>query len=461
MKTKLNFSSIFKLYFLITSYFCTINSQEYTEESNPADFRIKNVNHIYHHATMVEKIKDSEITYFLFYYHPDSENSKQGIKFLREIVPKLEYLAEILLVNCQLSDYAERSVCIKPSEVKDGFPRMVVLIPPKVKINPYTKKPNSYVEKKYTEQEVSPKSIYKFITDNIPDFSIHLNNENIDEFLNDYEYNKLILFTDKETTPLLYRGLSGYYYDRVKFGLVKSDQKDINSRFQIRQYPTLLFYNVIDEGLILFNPSIDIYNGSTEAKSLVEALSYTALSEKKYIKEKSNEKKEEPKTDKPEAAKKYFGIKNLSSELIEHYISRSLSRPMIIILRNKKTVNKGVVEFAKKIAGFVAFLNIDCQDKSTKEFVEDKMKAKCPEGNKNHYYYFLSDEVEEKEIKVEEVLKKSRQLEKYSYKELEKLMIKKFNSTVREIISQDYDSAKREVVEEGKTIFVYLYEDVS
>ncbi len=453
------FSKIIHLLFVSTSYFNLISCQEGSEDSIPADFIIKNVNHIYFHSQMVEKIKDSETTYFLFYYHPDSENSKQGIKFLREIVPKLEYLAEVLLVNCQASDYAERSVCAKPKEVKDGFPRMVVLIPPKVKFNPYTKKPNSYVEKKYTEQEVSPKSLYKFITDNIPDFSVHLNNENIDDFLNDYEFNKLILFTDKETTPLLYRGLSGYYYDRVKFGLVKSNQKDINLRFQIRQYPTLLFYNVVDEGLILFNPSVDIYNGSTEAKSLVEALSYTALSEKKYMKEKTEVKNEQ--IDEKQESKKYFGIKNLTSELIEHYVSRSLNRPMIIILRNKKGLNKGVVEFARKNAGYLSFLNIDCQNKQTKEFVEEKMKAKCPEENKNHYYYFVSDEIEEKEIKIEDIIKKSKVLEKYSYKELEKLIVKKINSTVKEIISQDYDATKKSIVEDGKTVLVYLYEDVS
>lgn len=49
------------------------------------------------------------------------------------------------------------------------------------------------------------------------------------------------------------------------------------------KYPTLLMYNVVDEGILLFDPVIDVYNGDINGRGIFEACMFIALEEKKYI----------------------------------------------------------------------------------------------------------------------------------------------------------------------------------
>lgn len=450
------------------------------QQGIPADFNIKGTEHIYLHSKMMDKIKESEITYFVYYYHPESANSVTGVGFIRDILPKLEYIAEVLFVNCPLSEYSEKDVCIKPEGVKDGFPRMVLLLPPKVRVNPYTGKINNYTEKKYTSQEVSPKSIYKFITDNIPDYSTTLNNDNIDTFLSDYDYNKLLLFTDKDYTPLLFRGLSGKFYDKLKFGLIKVDQKDILSRFKIMRFPTLLMYTVIDEGVTQYSPALDIYNGETNGKDLSEALSFLALPEKRYVtlskgKESVEYKKtptseetttkQEGKTkdstveDDNQTYKKYFGVKSIVKATAEFYMNRYINRPIIFIFRAANTIDQSIVDLAKLVTGFIGFLEFNCLEENVNKFVEETMKFKCPELTKNAYYYFNPPE-EKKNFNIDSIMGETLHLENPNRKNLEKLLRNSFSSGLNEIISQDYDSVRDQAIRNGKTPFVYLYENV-
>jgi hypothetical protein len=110
---------------------------------------------------------------------------------------------------------------------------MVLLIPPKLKVNPYTKEVYPYTEKPYKESRVNHGNIYNFITYSIQDHSINLTNNNIDSFLNNVDMNKLILFTDKDKTPLLYRGLSSFFYDRLQLGIVKKMKKTLLTDFKL------------------------------------------------------------------------------------------------------------------------------------------------------------------------------------------------------------------------------------
>ena len=416
------------------------------------EFDIPGVRHIYMLSQIQDEIEQSEITYFIYYYHPDSENSKKGVKLIKDMIPKLKFIADVIFINCPESDMSELSVCIKPEGVKDGFPRMVVLVPPKLKTNPYTKKPNKYAEKKYIEKEVTPKSIYKFITDFVNDYSTNLNNDNLDEFLNNVDHNKLILFTDKEQTPLLFRGLSGYYYDRVKFGIVKKDKKDIINRFRVMEFPTLLMYNVVEDGIALFEPVIDLYNGEIKAHAIAKSLDYIALSKKKYIIDKMVQ-------DGVSQEKENYGIKKITVEIIDYYFQRHLNRNFFAIFRKGKPLDKGIVEFAKKVAGFTAIMDFDCSDEEIDKKLKEKLKFNC-EDYKTYWYIADLERPGERAIQMEDLFKLFTEVPDISIKGLHKMFKKLFPSKLVEITSEDYNYTRLKAINQGKIPFIYLYDNV-
>ena len=110
---------------ILTIFLFLVNTlyQIACEEPN---FDLKYTQHIHYHKQLLDKIKDSEKTYFVYYYRPDSPNSAKGLQFLTDILPKMTNLAQVLMVNCFNSEYMEKSVCQKGPNIKDGFPRMVL-----------------------------------------------------------------------------------------------------------------------------------------------------------------------------------------------------------------------------------------------------------------------------------------------------------------------------------------------
>lgn len=117
-------------------------------------FNIHDVKKIYTRQQAQEMLKDSQRTYFIMYYSPESNNSVTAATFIKEMMPKLDGIVQMVYINCLNSDFMEESVCAKPENIKDGFPRMLLLIPPKHRLNPYTKVPNKFTEKSMTIQKL-------------------------------------------------------------------------------------------------------------------------------------------------------------------------------------------------------------------------------------------------------------------------------------------------------------------
>jgi hypothetical protein len=132
-------------------------------------------------------LKNSDSTYFLYFYKRTSKNSRYGAKALVQIAEKLAYLVDILLIDCDSEYGLVAEPCIKNiSEDKtvDDFPRMFVMRPPDHKSNPYTGEIYLHKEIRYTKPEVNGALLHNFITENIPSTrTLVLNSENIETFL--------------------------------------------------------------------------------------------------------------------------------------------------------------------------------------------------------------------------------------------------------------------------------------
>ena len=50
----------------------------------------------------------------------------------------------------------------------------------------------------------------------------------------------VLLFTDKKTTPAMFKALSKRYLDKLVFGEVRSAETELVNSFQIKEFPTLI-----------------------------------------------------------------------------------------------------------------------------------------------------------------------------------------------------------------------------
>jgi len=111
-------------------------------------------------------------------------------------------------------DMQERFPICNPRNIKE-LPQLVFYSPPAVRMNE-NGNPNQPKEHVYTG-EVSVKAISKYAKEILPSFRDIIKNQNeLTNFLNYKEIpNKVILFTDREETPTLFRGLTAQYKDKL------------------------------------------------------------------------------------------------------------------------------------------------------------------------------------------------------------------------------------------------------
>lgn len=103
----------------------------------------------------------------------------------------------------------------------------------------------------YQDQEFAYSSLFKFIINNLPDYTEKLKKpREADSFLSvngdDIDINKVVLFSNKSKVPPMYRALSAAYRDRLLFGFVTSEDTEVVERAKITSFPALIVYQTYD-----------------------------------------------------------------------------------------------------------------------------------------------------------------------------------------------------------------------
>jgi hypothetical protein len=225
------------------------------------------------------------LTYFVYYYRKDSTFSKLGAFYLKKIERKLEFLAVILMVDCERVIPKDIPNCIVKNADLDNFPRIKLLVPPLFKFDQKNRLMNSHDEIDFNEESVSEEIILKFIKKNLMSFSARLNGDSIHHFLNQPMFNKILLFTDKPETPIIVKGMSNIFYDRILFGEVSRSETDILKRFGITKIPSII---AIENPFLIGNDFKVHYFKSTSdsdtQRNLFKFIETFALREKNYVK---------------------------------------------------------------------------------------------------------------------------------------------------------------------------------
>jgi hypothetical protein len=344
--------------FLSQIYFTMANDEAIDMEQLKVEseqlFSSIKAGHIVKMEGLDQLLNNTDLTYLVYYYKPTSRNSIHGGQFLKSISEKLDYLAGFLLVNCETVIPQDLEICKKDPEAKDGYPKMELYVPPEYKFNPYTKKVNKYIRKVYDKMEVSETHIYNFITNNIPARSIKVTSENVENFLSNIEFNKVLLFTDKPKTPLLFRGLSNWFYDRILFGEVHQDQLELIKRFKVGQFPTLIVYQSHEDEIHLDETIIEYYKGKINAKDVHDFIEPYALKEKLY--NRANKVKD------PEALKYKVAFKKIEPSDLLSYLDKFKERRFVVWASKGGDVPEDIKRFNKETNGFFHFVQLNCEE---------------------------------------------------------------------------------------------------
>ena len=320
-------------------------------------------------------LKKSDVTLLVFYYKTESEKAEEIAGNLKIVYSKLKYLIEIIKINCD-NNHMEECTKTEDNLMDEEFYRIEVYMPPLYKYNPYTKEMNSHQKLQYAKSDISDKALYKFLTKTIVSREQVITNENYENFKTRSNLNKVLLFTNKKSSPLMYRGLSGYFYDRLALGIVYETEKNLCKKLEITKFPTIMVIQTIEDDVIIDDPNTIIYDGKMDTENIVQFLEKYALKEKLYITEKTSMRNS--------GDKNLVYFNKLSAEKAMDFMTKKKDKE--IILYFDKDVKDGKItydnlsddikEFNSETHGFFHFGYIDCTGDEKEKICKSQFKIK-------------------------------------------------------------------------------------
>lgn len=92
----------------------------------------------------------------------------------------------------------------------------------------------------YDEETVDMEKLKKLASRFIGSRVVEVNQNNFDTFINDNPGKpKVILFSDKKGTPLIFKALSSHFDKTLIFGLVRDTEQGIVSKYKVKTYPAV------------------------------------------------------------------------------------------------------------------------------------------------------------------------------------------------------------------------------
>ena len=320
-------------------------------------------------------LKKTDVTILVFYYKTESEKAEEIAGNLKIVYSKLKYLIEIIKVNCD-NNHMEECTQTEDNLMDEEFYRIEVYVPPLYKLNPYTKEMNSHQKLQYAKTDISDKALYKFLTKTIISREQVITNENFENFKTRSNLNKVILFTNKKSSPLMYRGLSGYFYDRLALGIVYESEKNLCKKLEIKKFPTIMVIQTIEDDVIIDDPNTIFYDGKMETENIVTFLEKYALKEKLYIAEKSHLRNSDDKN------LVYFN--KLSAEKAMDFMKKKKDKEIILYFDNDvkdgkisyDNLSDDIKEFNSETHGFFHFAYVDCTGEEKEKICKSHFKIK-------------------------------------------------------------------------------------
>ena len=278
-------------------------------------------------------------------YDGTSDKSWQLSRTLLDLTDKLSTYVKFVSFDCS----SEPGVC--DERILQDLPAVNLIIPNKE----YSSSKDRVTEKPYIGA-ISAKEIGEAITKEIPYLGEILDSSKILEFLN-REGNKTVLFTNKDQVPLIFKGISSKFRDRLEIGVVFENNSEIIQDFDVSEYPTLLAFAEEQD-------VPDKFKGRHEFKDLVRFLQSYARIEKKIVEIEDQEEQEESiQEDQPESEQvqetvpelKYISVQE---ENLEEEIQKSSK--MVLVHFHGEIDSEDWEKIQEKLEGIVTILDFNC-----------------------------------------------------------------------------------------------------
>lgn len=196
--------------------------------------------------TQITLNRSKNIVSVVHFYKLDDGKSR-GFKLeLEKLAADYDLMFKVGAVNCkEFNDICEKH------EVKE-FPTLKVYPPLPTPVFTY-------------ENKIETSAMVNFMGKFLDNKSKELNNNNIDAFLTgNTNLPKTILFTDKKGTPLIYKALSVAFNKKIEFGIVRSEDSGITSKYKVNKFPKIMVISV--------DKKTKFYDGENKYKPLFDFL---------------------------------------------------------------------------------------------------------------------------------------------------------------------------------------------
>lgn len=191
----------------------------------------------------VVKGRQNENIFLIHFYNENDGKSYEFSKEFKEKATEYKGIVNIGFVNCN----NQKSLCAKEA------PKNL----PSLKLYPQNPSPT---EEFPLEVKKSLARALSFLKYDITELSA----DNASQFLSsDISLPKSLLFTDKPGLPLIFKALSSTFKNKLRFGIIRKDQEDLVSTYNVKKFPTIL---VIKAGIKKPN----VFNKEFNFKNLFE-----------------------------------------------------------------------------------------------------------------------------------------------------------------------------------------------
>ncbi len=174
-------------------------------------------------ANWMNQVVKGRQTDKIFLVHFYNEDDGKSYKFSKEFIEKAtEYKGIIHMgfVNCS----KQKQLCTK--EAPTNLPSL--------KLYPPNPDPTSEFELELKKSLAAAISHMKYSVTEVTE-------DSAPQFLAaDVSLPKSLLFTDKPGIPMIYRALSSSFKNKIRFGIVRKDQQELISQYQVKKFPTIL-----------------------------------------------------------------------------------------------------------------------------------------------------------------------------------------------------------------------------